>query len=104
MRRSVISTLLVALGSATPSLSMDGPLLVAVPGLDPIGSRTAPIALPLLAGRGGGASSPSEAADEARRRTGGQVLSVRKSRGGYEVKVLTPSGEVRMVFIPASGG
>jgi len=38
-----------------------------------------------------------------RRQTGGRVLSVREQNGGYEVKVLTPSGEVRSVFIPASG-
>ena len=57
-----------------------------------------------LAGRGGGASSPGEAADQARRQTGGgQVLSVRRTNGGYEVKVLTPGGEVRMVFVPGSG-
>jgi len=60
--------------------------------------------LPLLAGRGGGASSAAEAAEEARRQTGGKVLSVRETSGGYQVKVLTPSGEVRMVFIPGSGG
>jgi hypothetical protein len=103
MRRSIVSTLLL-LGAATPSLAMNQPLPAAVPRLDPVVPRTAPSALPLLAGRSGGAASPSEAADEARRRTGGQVLSVRQSRGGYEVKVLTPSGEVRIVFVPASGG
>ncbi len=60
--------------------------------------------LSLLAGRGGGASSAAEAAEAARRQTGGKVLSVSQTSGGYEVKVLTPSGEVRMVFIPGSGG
>jgi len=59
--------------------------------------------LPLLAGRGGAASA-AEAAEAARRQTGGKVLSVRQTSGGYEVKVLTQSGEVRMVFIPGSGG
>ncbi|MBV5275817.1 MAG: hypothetical protein JZU52_19995 [Lamprocystis purpurea] len=59
--------------------------------------------LPLLVGRGGGASSAAEAAEAARRQTGGKVLSVRETSGGYEVKVLTPSGEVRMVFISGSG-
>jgi hypothetical protein len=28
------------------------------------------------------------------------VLSVKEKGGGWEVKVLTPSGEVRSVFIP----
>lgn len=58
----------------------------------------------LLAGRGGGASTSAEAAEQARRRTGGKVLSVSKSRGGYQVKVLTPKGEIRVVHIPGSGG
>ena len=55
-----------------------------------------------LAGQGGGAGSAAQAADQARRQTGGRVLSVQEKGGGYEVKVLTPSGEVRSVFIPAS--
>jgi hypothetical protein len=74
----------------------------------PVGVCAAPPAvahpLPLLAGRGGGAASAAEAAEAARRQTGGKVLSVRQTSGGYQVKVLTPSGEVRMVFIPGSGG
>ena len=56
-----------------------------------------------LAGQGGGAASAAQAAEQVRRQTGGKVLSVRERNGGYEVKVLTPSGEVRSVFIPASG-
>ncbi len=56
-----------------------------------------------LAGQGGGAASAAQAAEQVRRQTGGKVLSVREKGGGYEVKVLTPSGEVRGVFIPASG-
>ncbi len=56
-----------------------------------------------LAGQGGGAASAAQAAEQVRRQTGGKVLSVREKGGGYEVKVLTPSGEVRSVFIPASG-
>jgi hypothetical protein len=56
-----------------------------------------------LAGQGGGATSAAQAAEQVRRQTGGKVLSVREKGGGYEVKVLTPSGEVRSVFIPASG-
>lgn len=56
-----------------------------------------------LTGQGGGAGSAAQAAEQVRRQTGGKVLSVRERNGGYEVKVLTPSGEVRSVFIPASG-
>jgi len=56
-----------------------------------------------LAGQGGGASSPAQAAEQVRRQTGGRVLSVREKGEGYEVKVLTPAGEVRSVFVPASG-
>lgn len=57
-----------------------------------------------LASRGDGAASPGEAAEQARRQTGGgQVLSVRRRGDGYEVKVLTPGGEVRLVFVPAAG-
>jgi len=56
-----------------------------------------------MAGQGGGATSPDQAAELVRRQTGGRVLSVRERNGGYEVKVLTPSGEVRSVFIPAGG-
>lgn len=55
-----------------------------------------------LAGQGGGAASAAQAAEQVRRQTGGKVLSVREKNGGYEVKVLTTSGEVRSVFIPAS--
>jgi hypothetical protein len=52
--------------------------------------------------RGGGMSS-SQAAEIAQRQTGGRVLSVKESSGGYRVKVLTPSGEVRDVFVPGGG-
>jgi hypothetical protein len=40
------------------------------------------------------------AAETVRRQTGGRVLDVRESGGGYRVKVLTPSGEVRSVTVP----
>jgi hypothetical protein len=49
---------------------------------------------------GQGQMSPSQAEQEARRRTGGgRVLSVKAADGGYQVKVLTPSGEVKYVFV-----
>jgi hypothetical protein len=53
------------------------------------------------AGRGGGQISPGQAAEIARRQTGGRVLSVEHGRRGYRVKVLTPSGEIRYVSVPA---
>lgn len=48
----------------------------------------------------GGRISAHEAGELARRQTGGRVLAVKPADGGYRVKVLTPSGEVRYVFIP----
>jgi hypothetical protein len=57
---------------------------------------------PWPAGEGAGASSSAQAAEQARRQTGGRVLSVQERDGGYEVKVLTASGEVRSVFVPGS--
>jgi hypothetical protein len=56
-------------------------------------------------GRGGDSSqgqqvTPAQAEATARRQTGGgRVLSVKPADGGYQVKVLTPSGEVRYVFV-----
>ncbi|RKT45787.1 PepSY domain-containing protein [Thiocapsa rosea] len=50
--------------------------------------------------KSGQGMSPSQAEQEARRQTGGgRVLSVKPSDGGYQVKVLTPSGEVKYVFV-----
>lgn len=57
---------------------------------------------PALADRDGdrgSGKSAQQAAEEARRKTGGRVLTVKPSDGGYRVKVLTPSGEVRYVTI-----
>jgi len=60
-------------------------------------------------GRGGGDTqqggqsrglTPAQAGETARRQTGGRVLAVTASDGGYRVKVLTPDGEVRYVFVP----
>jgi hypothetical protein len=69
----------------------------------PAGVTAAPPGGLWLAGQGGGASSAAQAAEQARRQTGGKVLSVQEQGGGWQVKVLTPSGEVRSVFIPAGG-
>ena len=42
-----------------------------------------------------------QAGEIARRQTGGgRVLAVSPDKGGYRVKVLTPSGDVRAVFVP----
>ena len=48
-------------------------------------------------GQGMGAG---QAGEIARRQTGGRVLAVTPKKGGYRVKVLTPSGDVRQVFVP----
>jgi hypothetical protein len=47
-----------------------------------------------------GQMTPAQAEQAARRQTGGgRVLSVKAADGGYQVKVLTPSGEVKYVFV-----
>ncbi len=52
--------------------------------------------------------SRDEAAATAQRMAGGRVLSVDKARAGgrevYRVKVLTPSGEVRVISVNAETG
>lgn len=50
-------------------------------------------------GQGRGVTA-AQASEMARRQTGGRVLAVTPSDGGYRVKVLTPKGEVRNVFVP----
>jgi hypothetical protein len=70
----------------------------ALPGAARAGTR------PDVVVAGGEAASAAEAAEQARRETGGRVLSVERRGAGWQVKVLTPAGEVRVVFIPAAGG
>ena len=52
--------------------------------------------------------SRDQAAAAAQRQTGGRVLSVDKAESGrrsvWRVKVVTPKGEVRVVFIDAGNG
>lgn len=52
--------------------------------------------------------SRDQAAAAAQRQTGGRVLSVDKAESGrrtvWRVKVVTPRGEVRVVFIDADAG
>ncbi|MGB5735017.1 MAG: hypothetical protein WBM40_11315 [Thiohalocapsa sp.] len=50
--------------------------------------------------REGSGISADQAGAIARRQTGGRVLAVKPKDGGYRVKVLTPGGEVRQVFVP----
>jgi len=44
--------------------------------------------------------SSAQAAQIARKKTGGRVLAVKPASKGYRVKVLTPGGEVRYVKVP----
>ena len=48
-----------------------------------------------------GELSEEQAAQLARQRTGGRVLSVQTTKDSYRVKVLTPQGEVRYVRVRA---
>lgn len=64
------------------------------------GSLAAPLGAKQHKGSGSsreGGMSQEEAAQIARKRTGGRVLSVKPAKDGYRVKVLTPQGEVRYV-------
>ena len=62
-------------------------------------------------GKGGGKGhrekakgfTPEQAAQIARRQTGGRVLDVKPGNGGYRVKVLTPKGKVRYVPVDPPG-
>jgi hypothetical protein len=47
--------------------------------------------------------SAAQAADIARRQTGGRVLAVKRAKDGFRVKVLTPKGEVRYVPVRGAG-
>ena len=47
----------------------------------------------------GGRVSPGEAGEIASQQTGGRVLAVKPAAGGYQVKILTPDGQVRYVFV-----
>lgn len=50
-----------------------------------------------------GARTAAEASEIARQQTGGgRVLAVKPADGGFQVKVLTPDGKVRFVFVPSS--
>ncbi len=48
----------------------------------------------------GGQVTPDQAGEIAQRQTGGRVLAVKQTDGGYQVKVLTPDGKVSYVFVP----
>ncbi|MBK1723452.1 PepSY domain-containing protein [Thiocystis violacea] len=73
-------------------------------------SRVPPILLMLLATLSaawvtpsqGAATTAAAAGEIAQRQTGGRVLAVKPTDGGFQVKVLTPDGKVRYVFVPSS--
>jgi uncharacterized membrane protein YkoI len=72
-------------------------------------ATAAPHALQLARREGGnGGMSLNEAVQQVRRETGGRVLSADEtSEGGrrvYRIKVLTPSGHVRVYVIDAQSG
>ena len=66
------------------------------------------VALMALAAPAWADVSRDQAAAAAQRQTGGRVLSVEKTESGrrpvWRVKVVTPKGEVRVVFIDAATG
>ena len=45
----------------------------------------------------------AQAAEQARRQYGGEVLKVKRDGNGYRVKLLLPSGTVKTVYISAGG-
>ena len=45
-----------------------------------------------------------QAIQSVQRATGGRVLDAREARGEYRIKVLTPRGEVRVVYVDAQSG
>ena len=47
-----------------------------------------------------GGMTAAQAGAIAQQQTGGRVLAVKPADGGYQVKVLTPDGKVRYVFVP----
>ncbi len=47
-----------------------------------------------------GDMSAAQAGEIARQQTGGRVLAVKSADGGFQVKILTPDGKVRYVFVP----
>lgn len=48
--------------------------------------------------------SLDQAIAKVQRATGGRVLDARDVGGGYRIKVLTPDGEVRVVYVDARSG
>ena len=45
-----------------------------------------------------------QAIQSVQRATGGRVLDAREVSGGYRIKILTPRGEVRVVYVDAKTG
>ncbi len=70
---------------------------------DPWQQSISPERVRYLAQRGGDIGEDA-AAEQARRATGGRVLSVRKGNRSYRVKVLLPGGRVRTVAVDSRSG
>lgn len=88
-------------------LALAGVLFVQPPAAGRQGNSAAAAVCDRKGGSDHGTSADA-AAERARRQTGGRVLSVhadsREGRPGYRVKVLTPDGQVRYVFVPSEAG
>ena len=55
-------------------------------------------------GRTAGGASLAQSAERVRQATGGRILDAREVDGQHRIKVLTPRGEVRIVWVdPRSG-
>ena len=64
----------------------------------PVLALVAALALPAFA-----QVSRDQAAAAAQQATGGRVLSVEQAGSSWRVKIVTPSGEVRVIVVDASG-
>lgn len=92
MKPSIVVILLAAAALALPASSQ---------GKDKDRGRGRAERAPASGQAGGGSMSAGQAAEIARRQTGGRVLSVQGQSNGFRVKVLTPAGEVRYLSVPA---
>lgn len=81
-------------------------LLVLVLGMTPVApAQATPTSPPVLLARGG--VSLDQAVEQVRRQTGGRILDARTvgsgNRAQHRIKVLLPSGKVRIITVPAGG-
>lgn len=74
-----------------------------------VGALLAVLAVPVPAraardGRAAGGASLAQSAERVRQATGGRILDAREVDGQHRIKVLTPRGDVRIVWVdPRSG-